>query len=129
MSRRTLTNDEIDARLREADATFNVGPLSEAMVAMMQEMPTLTFAVFEARLRAIGSETYLIARPRGTRPLGTDVRFLFNGKKAPWYLWICLHGIEERDEELSRLGTSEGANRKALAECGCLSIQRPMATH
>ena len=119
-------SSEIDTQIRAADATFNVGRLSEAFVSLMQRNPTLTFLDFETRLRDMSSQTHLVAIPRGRRPPGVDVKFLTKeGGDAPFFLWICLHGEPERDAELAKFGGTPEDNLANLARCGCLSMRRP----
>src|SRR5258708_29054699 len=89
-----MTDDEIDTELRQADKSWNVMILSGAMVGMMRADPALTFAKFEERLRALGSKTFLISRPKRMRPAGMLVLGL-DGKPRRRFLWICLDARNE----------------------------------
>lgn len=119
-----MTDAEIDEKLRQADAKFSVMDLTEAILVVLRRHPKMTFADFESRLRAIGSNTYLVARPRGYRPVlgDLDVRFLDN-KRAPFYLVVCIHGTQERDNQLAVWKFSAAQNMDALKQCGVLSVK------
>ena len=120
-----MTDPEIDRWLVRADKAFNVAEISMAMADMMGEDPALTFADFELRLRAIGSKTFLVARP-GPPPQGLEIRF-FSGAPASHWLWVCLHGEDERNQLLAELGCTVATNLAALAYCGVLT--KPLIRH
>lgn len=121
-----LKAEEIEARLREADATFNVANIAETITEMMREDEVLTFADFETVLRRMGSDTYLIARPRYVTPKGLGVAwFKAREDKPSHFLWICLHGEQEQQNEFETYDLTDASNLEALRNtCGCLAIRR-----
>ncbi len=118
-----MTDDEIDTELRQADKSWNVMILSGAMVGMMRADPALTFAKFEERLRALGSKTFLIARPKRMRPAGMLVLGL-DGKPREHFLWICLHDRNEQRMELAAQQISPAENLENLRICGVLAVMQ-----
>lgn len=63
MPRPPIPDEVIQDVLRQVDTTFNVMPITEVILAMMQADPLVTFARAERQFRAIGSKTHLLARP------------------------------------------------------------------
>jgi hypothetical protein len=114
-----MTTNEIDNRLAEADNSYDVGPIARTMVDILKEEPRLTFADLEKRLRAIESDTYLVALP-APPPAGLRCRMPVSRAPADYWLWICLHGAEEMREGLFKIGRNEEDNLAALAQCGIL---------
>jgi hypothetical protein len=119
-----VTEGEIIERMTEADRSWNTATISIAMVEMMQQDKTLTFADFEAALREIGSSTFLIARPIRMLPNGMRAANL-NNEPTTHFLWVCLHGEEERDQELANIDTTSYGNEEALKACGLLMLDSP----
>ncbi len=117
-----MTEAEIHAKLLAAVDRNTVADITEAMLQIRNRKAGMTFADFEERLRDMGSKVYLVARPRGYRPMGLDVRHL-NGKRADYYLWICLNGESERDRDLAIWKGTAEANLKNLDVCGVLSVK------
>ena len=110
-----------DRRLREADATRNLGYLSQTLVDMMRADPAVTFAVAEKRLREIGSNTYLVALPTRFAAAQLEVRHPVTGDAADHFLWVCMHGIDEAIQTYRTHGIpSTNANLEALSTCGVL---------
>jgi hypothetical protein len=114
-----MKTNEIDNRLTEADNTYNVGPIAQTLLDILKEEPTLTFADLEKRLRAIKSNTYLVALP-APPPAGLRCRMPVSRASADYWLWICLHGAKEMREGLFKIGRNEEDNLTALARCGIL---------
>lgn len=118
-----LTQDEIDARLKEADAANNVVTLGQTMVGLMNIQPSLTFCDFEMRFREMGSNTYLVAIPTQFIPFGFVSYHPTDHSEAKFYLWICLEdGQAERDGLLREYGMTAEDNLKALTSCGVMVI-------
>lgn len=118
------TDSDIQDKLREADKHWNVMDLSMAMVEMMHDDRDLTFADFERNLRAIGSKTFLIARPNSMTPAGLRVIKPFQKRpdNLKHHLWVCLHGKSEQEQELQNAGMTEADNLDALQNtCGVLA--------
>ena len=115
-----ITEEEIDRRLQEAD-TNNVATLSVAMIKMINEQPSLSFFDFELRLRELGSLSYLVAVPRQFLPFGLNAVDHLDFTEAKFYLWVCLHGEEERDLLLKEYGLTAADNLTALTRCGVMA--------
>ena len=117
-----MTDAEIHAKLLAADERNTVADITEAMLQILNRKRGMTFANFETYLRNMGSRTYLIARPRGYRPMGLDVKHL-NGKRADYYLDVCLYGERERNRQLELWKGTPSTNFVALGLCGVLSVR------
>ena len=117
-----MTDEEIRAKLLAASERNTVADITEAMLQILNRHPKMTFADFEALLREMGSKTYLIARPRGYRPMGLDVKHL-NGKRADYYLDVCLWGERERNRQIELWKGTASTNFIALGLCGVLSVR------
>jgi hypothetical protein len=110
-----------DARLQEADTSFDVGYIGQVLSDMLREYPAVTFAVAEKRLREINSTTYLVAVPLRLCSPQLDVMHPVTGERANHFLWICLHGEQEALQTYQRCGIANAvANLEALASCGVL---------
>lgn len=110
---------QIDEMLRQGDKSWNVAHLGQVLMEILKTNPTMTLAEIEERLRAIGSKTFLVARPLKEMPKGLVSMQYPSGLPGQTWVWICLHGEAERDALLAEIG-SDGAteNMHELAYCG-----------
>jgi hypothetical protein len=116
---------EIEDRLRAAESVRTVEAISTTMINMMRDDPSLTFASFEQRFRAMESDTYLIAKP--AKLLQPPLRAMSTDRKttAETVLWVCLHGLSEAKETLIEFDMTMKENLSALETCGVIML-RPM---
>jgi hypothetical protein len=114
-----VDDDAINARLRAADDEWTVPGYGQALADILDARPDWTLADIEERLRDLGSETYLVARPLSELPPGTLVLQFRTFAPAQTWLWICLNGIVERDALLTEIDSDEEDNLAELAYCGC----------
>jgi hypothetical protein len=122
MNRTPIPDEVLRGVLAEVDATFNVGPITQVLVAMLRADPLVTFARAERQLRALGSRTYLLALPASDVPPGLDARHPASEGPATHFLWICLHGPVEAEETMRYYGiASAEENMAALETCGVLT--------
>lgn len=115
-----LRRHEAKELLATADKTFNAMSIGEACGKCVVDGHSL--AECENMLRELGSNTYLVAWPVRFMPPGLNAWSLQEFKKCDHALWVCLHGIEERDARLKEWGNSDAIENLELLETTGFSI-------
>ena len=120
-----LSVKEIEDGLRAAESSRTVDVISVGMLDMMRDDPSLTFASFEQKFRAMESDIYLLAKP--AKLLQPPLRAISIDRKTPaeTVLWICLDGLFEAKETLIEFDMTMKENLSALETCGVIMF-RPM---
>lgn len=111
--------DLLDAYLFWADSFHTVPILSMLLVRVMQRVPETGFQQFERRLRRLRSRSFLAANPNQV----TGYRFIDvrSGQPTPYFLWICLNGLDEFNRHIRNFGwESYEDNFRRLAETGIM---------
>lgn len=115
------TREHSAKSLIDADATFDAGTISVAIIDIMKIDRKFTFADAEMILREYNSNTYLIAVPKIHTPPGLHVFGLDHGPRD-FFMWVCLHGYEEAVQKLHAVGVrSFEDNIENLRETGFLT--------
>ena len=116
---------EIEDRLSAAESDRTVEAICTAMINMMRDDPSLTFASFEQRFRAMESNTYLIAKPANLLEPPLRAMSMDGTTTTETVLWVCLRGLSEAKEALIEFDTTMKENLSALETCGVIML-RPM---
>jgi hypothetical protein len=106
-------------RLREADKSWSVQVISEAIMYILRQNPGMTMLDIEDHFRTLDSKTtYLVAWPKNKIPAHLTPRNAVTFEPVDYALWVCINGPQDMIDTLAAFGLTREKNREALAVTG-----------
>lgn len=118
----------ISSVLKQIEPFKDAGLIGQAIVAIGQEFGRVDLQEIDKILREQNSETYFVALPieelpeyEAKMPPTPDVTY-------PFYLWMCVNGMQEYQETLRSRGLSHDENLSRLPNTGMLMPRKNSPT-